>query len=407
MENLVDMARAALKGDTVARMSSALHESEGGIRQGFEEAVPVSIAGLANQATTEDSARAMLDSFKSGRYPHVDPGEFGRTVADPSATDRVLNASAPFLGQAFGGKLDNIVDGLAGDSGLRRTSASKLLGLAAPLVMGMVGKMALARNLDPRGLLGFLGEQRRFAAGALPAGLAGMLAPATGHVDWVSRDTHPSRMVEVPHHTVARRSLWPWMLAGLAVLLGLVAWSASRRRDRVATVEQAPVTEPAPRVAEPPARPAEPAPAAPAPAPAPAAESLSAGTGMSAFAAAIDGTEPLPKRFELSGLEFQTGSANIEPTSANILDEIAETLKAKPSARIRVEGHTDATGSAGANAELSMARANSVKNYLVDRGVTADRIETVGLGEQQPTAANVAAEGRALNRRTELVLIQR
>jgi OmpA-OmpF porin, OOP family len=416
MDNLVDMARAALRGDTVSRMSSSLNESESSIRQGFEEAVPLSIAGLANQASNEDAASSLLDSFRSGRYPHLDAGELGRAAAEPGATDRVVEASAPFLGQAFGGRLDDVVDGLAGETGLRRSTASTLLGLATPLVMGLVGKLALARNLDPRGLLGFLGEQRRFAAGALPAGLAGTLGPVMGPVgDWDER-ARPSRMVEIPHQR-ARRSLWPWLLGAVA-LLALVMWGTARRRGQQEIARAPAVTAPA--VETPPAAPAQQpaqaettAPEAPATTPAapeapmPPAETLTAGNGLMAFNSALDGTDPLPRRFQLPGLLFRTDSAEIDPGSAEVLDQVGDALKAHPSAKVRVEGHTDSTGQAGANQQLATDRANATRDYLVTRGVPADRVEAAGFGAERPVAANDTAENRAENRRIELVLVER
>ena len=409
MDNLVDMGREALKGESITRISSTLHESERGIRQGFADAVPLSIAGLANQVDSEDRARTLLDGFRSGRVPQLDPSDLDRAVADPKAADRVVSASSPLLGQAFGNRLDTIVDGMASDSGLRRTSASKLLGLATPLVMGMVGKLALARHLDPRGLLGFLGEQRRFAAGALPAGLAGLLGPTVGS-DW-ERARLP-RMVKIPHRQVASSRSWlPWALAAVAVL-ALVSWAVIRRVPQQMDVARAPVvTEPsAPAPTE----------ALPAPTPSPAAapqqgapvtqpmpESLQAGAGMQALNVLIEGTDTLPQNFVLSGLEFRFNSTELEPSSAAILDDVATTLKAHTSATILIEGHTDSIGSPAVNTQVSTARAHAAKDYLVDQGVESDRIEAVGVGAERPVADNDTPEGRAQNRRTELVLTGR
>jgi OOP family OmpA-OmpF porin len=428
MDNLVDMGREALKGESITRISSTLHESERGIRQGFADAVPLSIAGLANQVDSEDRARTLLDGFRSGRVPQLDPADLDRAVADPNAADRVVSASGPLLGQAFGNRLDTIVDGMASDSGLRRTSASKLLGLATPLVMGMVGKLALARHLDPRGLLGFLGEQRRFAAGALPAGLAGLLGPTVGS-DW-ERARLP-RMVEIPHRQVASSRSWlPWVLAAVAVL-ALVSWAGFRRVPQQMDVARAPVvTEPsAPAPTEalpaptpsPAAPPAATTPAAPpavgtepaaapqqgAPVTQPMPESLQAGAGMQALNVLIEGTDTLPQNFVLSGLEFRFNSTELEPSSAAILDDVATTLKAHTSATILIEGHTDSIGSPAANTQVSTARAHAAKDYLVDQGVESDRIEAVGVGAERPVADNDTPEGRAQNRRTELVLTGR
>ena len=428
MDNLVDMGREALKGESITRISSTLHESERGIRQGFADAVPLSIAGLANQVDSEDRARTLLDGFRSGRVPQLDPSDLDRAVADPNAADRVVSASSPLLGQAFGNRLDTIVDGMASDSGLRRTSASKLLGLATPLVMGMVGKLALARHLDPRGLLGFLGEQRRFAAGALPAGLAGLLGPTVGS-DW-ERARLP-RMVEIPHRQVAGSRSWlPWVLAAVAVL-ALVSWAVIRRVPQQMDVARAPVvtepSAPAPTEAlpapttEPAAPPAATTPAAPpavgtepaaaplqgAPVTQPMPETLQAGAGMQALNVLIEGTDTLPQNFVLSGLEFRFNSTELEPSSAAILDDVATTLKAHTSATILIEGHTDSIGSPAVNTQVSTARAHAAKDYLVDQGVESDRIEAVGVGAERPVADNDTPEGRAQNRRTELVLTGR
>ena len=401
MDNLVDMGREALKGESVARISSRLHESERGVRQGFADAVPLSIAGLANQVDTEDRARKLLDGLRTGRVPQLDPADLDRTVADPNAADRVVSASSPLLGQAFGHRYDNIVDGMASDSGLRRTSASKLLGLATPLVLGMLGKLALTRHLDPRGLLGFLGEQRRFAAGALPSALAGLLGPAVAS-DW-ERARVP-RMVEIPHRQVAGSRTWvPWLLAAVAVL-ALISWALLRRAPQQMNIAPAPAAT-APTTAPAAAPGAAPEQGTPPPQPPPA--SPQAGAGLYALNVLIEGTDTLPQNFVLSGLEFRSSSTELEPSSAPILDDVAATLKAHPTAIIRIEGHTDATGRPEVNQRLSAGRAHAVRDYLVDQGVEGDRIEAVGLGAERPVAGNDTPEGRAQNRRTELVLTER
>ena len=82
-------------------------------------------------------------------------------------------------------------------------------------------------------------------------------------------------------------------------------------------------------------------------------------------------------------------------------------LKAHPSATIRIESHTDDVGSQAANLELSAARAETIKNELVDRGADASKIETAGLGQELPIAGNDTADGRAKNRRSEIVVTSR
>lgn len=105
----------------------------------------------------------------------------------------------------------------------------------------------------------------------------------------------------------------------------------------------------------------------------------------------------------LSGakIEFATSSAEIEPTSADLLDRVAEAARDCPGV-LRVEGHTDSTGSADLNETLSRARARAVRSALIERGVDPARLIAQGYGARVPIASNATPEGRARNRRIEI-----
>jgi len=107
--------------------------------------------------------------------------------------------------------------------------------------------------------------------------------------------------------------------------------------------------------------------------------------------------------YDLYGIHFDFDKAVIKPDSNALLDDIATTLKHFPEWRLRITGHTDSTGNAAYNEELSMNRANAIKQALADRGIDAARLQTLGMGEKQPVASNDTQEGQALNRRVELV----
>jgi arylsulfatase len=107
--------------------------------------------------------------------------------------------------------------------------------------------------------------------------------------------------------------------------------------------------------------------------------------------------------YDLYGIHFDFDKAEIKPDSNALLDDVATTLKHFPEWRLRITGHTDSTGDAAYNEELSMNRANAIKQALADRGIDAARLETLGMGEKQPVASNDTPEGQALNRRVELV----
>jgi OOP family OmpA-OmpF porin len=104
------------------------------------------------------------------------------------------------------------------------------------------------------------------------------------------------------------------------------------------------------------------------------------------------------------GILFDTGKATITPESAQAIGEIAKLLTADPSLRIFVVGHTDNTGTVDGNLKLSRDRAEAVLQALVsDHGIAAARLSSYGCGQFAPVASNDTDEGRARNRRVELV----
>ena len=112
----------------------------------------------------------------------------------------------------------------------------------------------------------------------------------------------------------------------------------------------------------------------------------------------------------LKGVQFASAKAKVAKTSYAILDEAVAYLKAHPNMRIAIKGHTDdqppAKGSGFAdNVELSTARAEAVKAYLVRKGIAADRLEASGLGDSQPVIQGTSEEARAANRRVEIVVL--
>ena len=108
-----------------------------------------------------------------------------------------------------------------------------------------------------------------------------------------------------------------------------------------------------------------------------------------------------------SDISFASGRADINPRLRPILDQFAQGLGSQPNTEVRVIGHTDSTGSEALNDRLSLERAQSVKNYLVDRGVRADTVQVAGRGMHEPVADNGTEAGRAQNRRVEIFLGER
>jgi outer membrane protein OmpA-like peptidoglycan-associated protein len=101
---------------------------------------------------------------------------------------------------------------------------------------------------------------------------------------------------------------------------------------------------------------------------------------------------------------FGSGKWDLLPGAQEKLDHVAEALKNQADHRMIVEGHTDSQGNESSNMDLSQKRAQSVRDYLVSKGVPKDIISATGLGQSRPVADNKTAEGRANNRRVEIIV---
>jgi OOP family OmpA-OmpF porin len=110
-----------------------------------------------------------------------------------------------------------------------------------------------------------------------------------------------------------------------------------------------------------------------------------------------------PKPMRLNGVNFDFDKSDLRPETPEVLDSAATTIKQWGDTKVEVAGHTDSVGTEEYNLELSQRRAEAVRAYLVDKEVPADRLTAKGYGESMPEADNATEEGRARNRRVELI----
>jgi outer membrane protein OmpA-like peptidoglycan-associated protein len=101
---------------------------------------------------------------------------------------------------------------------------------------------------------------------------------------------------------------------------------------------------------------------------------------------------------------FDTGSSSLAPGAFSRLDQLADTLNRYPDTDVVVKGHTDAEGSEASNQALSEQRSDSVRRYLIGKGVSPSRINSIGFGESMPLVSNATMAGRQQNRRVEIEL---
>ena len=106
----------------------------------------------------------------------------------------------------------------------------------------------------------------------------------------------------------------------------------------------------------------------------------------------------------LVGLTFQSGQAEIRPAYRELFEKVKAATEVFPRSQVVIEGHTDSYGSDDANLALSRKRAEAVSAYLAQLGVPALRMSAVGYGETQPIANNDTEQGRARNRRIDIII---
>ena len=106
----------------------------------------------------------------------------------------------------------------------------------------------------------------------------------------------------------------------------------------------------------------------------------------------------------MQGIQFETGKAKIKPSSYGILDQVAKVFIDNPNYSAEVQGHTDNVGKPAANLKLSDDRAKAVREYLIKKGVEAERLTAKGYGDTMPIESNATAKGRSMNRRVEFDL---
>ncbi|GKT12496.1 MAG: hypothetical protein ISEC1_P1474 [Thiomicrorhabdus sp.] len=106
----------------------------------------------------------------------------------------------------------------------------------------------------------------------------------------------------------------------------------------------------------------------------------------------------------VKNVNFRSGSAELEPYELTRLSPVIKTLNKHLNTRVHVEGHTDSDGTNSYNQQLSENRAKNVAFHLMDNGITRDRIETYGYGEERPIASNTTQEGKRENRRVTFLI---
>ena len=378
--NLFELLSGSLAPSVVSKMADIVGENPAQTQKAVDLAIPALAGAACNKASTPQGAGELLGMLSSSRLDAGIVANFANHLIGGATTQNLMRTGEGLLSGLLEGNTRNIAGLIAGASGISVPGASSLLSLIAPLFLGALGREASSHNLSASGLSSFLSSHRDTIQRLAPAGLANAhgvssMANLCGAPAPVER---PLAYVE----TKAGMPKWIWALPLLALLLLI-----PRLRNHWApSSAMANITLPCGTV-------------------------LSVEEGSFSYELAnfmLKGSDSdLPKRIIFDHLNFDSATTRLTPESNETVTNLVAIMKCYPTMQIRLEGHTDSTGDPVANKTLSLDRANAIRDLLVQGGVNPSQIATDGWGQERPIASNDTDDGRAKNRRTELIVVKR
>jgi outer membrane protein OmpA-like peptidoglycan-associated protein len=430
--------------------NSFLGASESSMKGAVGAALPALLGGVMQKASTPSGAAELMKLLNTPGLDAGIAGNLGSYLGGGKKTSGLLSMGSGLLSSLFGDKLGSLINTIASTFGLKSASASNLMALAAPMVLGFLKTQVSQNRLDAKGLASLLAGQAEFLKPRLDsritsalgfaspmaflsglAGSAGRAADAAGAAvgraaDSVGAAAGRAYDTAGAYGTAAAAATrpvflrWlPWIILGAIalILLPQLQYCGEQATKKVGDTvgDAAKATGQAAKDA---ARATADAAKAGATVVTKAIKSFTLPNGVK-----IDATDggfvaqlvaflsskeaALGQGFSFDEVYFDTGSATIRPESTKQLEHVAVVLKAFPQAAIRVEGHTDNTGDAVVNKQLSSERAAAVEKALKGLGVPDTQISSVGYGLEKPIASNDSDEGRARNRRVDVVVLKR
>jgi OmpA-OmpF porin, OOP family len=438
--NLLGLLKDNLTPEVISQAANLIGEDKDKTSSALGGILPAIMGGVMSKASNEEGASGLLSMLKDGGHDGGMLGNIAGMLGGGDSTSSMMSAGSGIVSSLFGDKVGGLVSLLSGFAGVKDSSITSLLGMAAPMVMGMLGKQVSSQGLGASGLMDLLSSQKDHVAAAMPAGLgdklggllgmgsmfggaSGLASAAMGAVTGSVSDaastaksaaTAAASKVEdvVEDAAGGGMGFLKWLLP-LLFVGGIALYFMKGCGNKVADVGA---------MADSTMKPAGDVVVA-------GADSLSATAGevvegaKKMFDISLpDGTKlnvpegsledqmvkyvmddkaaiDKAKWFNFDRLLFDIGKATLKAESQEQVDKTAAILKAFPKVKIKIGGYTDNVGKAASNMKLSAERANTVMAALVAAGIDKGRLEAEGYGAEHPAASNDTEEGRAANRR--------
>ncbi len=403
--NLTDMFNHTVGEQLIRQASGILGESAEGTTSALQSIVPALFGALITRAGTDEGASMLMSYMAENNMDGSILANGTTLLAGGIETEKLMYSGAGIVRFLLDDKFSGVVDIIAGGSGLKTSSATSLLKLAAPFLMGIVGKQVKEKGLDVPGLKNLILGQQEYIKKDLSLGVSNLLglsaaipkiAPASMASSKPNTDQTP-----VPGPS----KLLPWIVLGLAAL-ALFYFVQKGCGGAEPTVEAPAVPMDTVKVDTNPTQ---------APSNPNKTYSLAGGATIDAIPGSftgkladfLTGSAPGQQCMTFDRVSFESGSFKISSGSDTQLGQLATLLKAYPDAKVSIDAHTDNAGDTGKNKTLSKERAKVIKDWLTDHGVKPGQIDTKGMGGEKPIASNDTETGRKQNRRVEVCVTKK
>ncbi len=444
--NLLSELKNNIGGSLIKHSQTFLGEESDKTEAAIGGTYATILASLIEKGSTEKGASQIFKTVEKAN-PEILNNVEQIFTRSPQSINGLVNVGNRDLPVFLGSKQREASNLIASQSGMKKEGSAKLMKLATPFLMSMLGKEVADKNLDAKGLTNLIQGQKNSLSGALPEGMKNVLQLSS--FGWTKEDVKVAEPVKkvvkkkvkkekvakevvaktkkVATPKVAKQEVteaasgglgWlKWLL--IPLILGLLGWfgykgfsdagskvaaTTTNVVKEAAAVTKTVTTDAVGNVAG-------------------AVKNVfgsvndvalkaldgikftagSAGSQMMNF---IKGGANGEGKFRFKNLNFASGSATISGNSGSEVDNLAAILSAYTDVKVSVEGYTDSKGNATSNQTLSQSRADAVKARLISKGIAAGRITTKGFGAANPVATNDTPEGRAENRRIEVVIVK-
>jgi OmpA-OmpF porin, OOP family len=458
--NLFGELKELLVGEVANKAANLLGEKEEKVKIAIEGLVPTFVGGLMKRASNEAGATTLMNVVKKGNHDGSIIEQLDDLLKNKESFAGFVEKGNSVVSMLLPDKKSSIATMISQFAGVRNSSATSLLSVVAPLVIGKLGKMVNTQGLDKAGLANIILDQRSSLLDETPESLQPKMIDVLGLTTFMSEEIKPVQFATgsiktnttqtiTPKKPVENRAVtysdkdydgdessslampkWLWWTLGIAAIIGAVGYfvltydwsslSSSNTNEPVDTtlVEQvtnatidttnlskdttvAKVDSVVKTVV-----------------PTIKTMGISLPNGQKIdlpegsfnykFAKYLtDSTAKINQSFTFDNLNFESNLPTLVAGSEKTVQDLAKIMTAYPRVQVKLTGYTDNTGDSLQNRKLSLKRAFAVKNMLLANGIQDLRIDFTGKGSSNPVASNATEEGKAKNRRIELKVVKK